>query len=161
MPQLDISTFTSQLFWLCICFFTMLFIMSKLIVPRIAEILALRKRKIDNYLERARAIKEQAEESLNKYQKALEEATAGANKSLVQTQQELNNMINQRQQELAKKLHTQISEGEAEIRKSRDKALAEVPVIARELALDVVKKLGLSEIGAKELNAAIEKTSKE
>ena len=39
MPQLDTSTFTSQLFWLVVCFFSMMFIMSKFIIPKIADIM--------------------------------------------------------------------------------------------------------------------------
>ena len=50
MPQLDFSVFPSQLFWLCVTFFTMLFVMSKFIIPRIAEMINLRKEKIDDYL---------------------------------------------------------------------------------------------------------------
>ena len=47
MPQLDTSTFTSQLFWLVVCFFSMMFIMSKFIIPKIADIMEQRQRKID------------------------------------------------------------------------------------------------------------------
>lgn len=57
MPQLDTSTFTSQLFWLIVCFFSMLFIMSRFIVPRIADILEQRQRKIDGYLNKAHNIR--------------------------------------------------------------------------------------------------------
>lgn len=64
MPQLDTSTFTSQLFWLIVCFFSMLFIMSRFIVPRIADILEQRQRKIDGYLNKAHNIRLEAEESL-------------------------------------------------------------------------------------------------
>lgn len=90
MPQLDTSTFTSQLFWLIVCFFSMLFIMSRFIVPRIADILEQRQRKIDGYLNKAHNIRLEAEESLKKYQDALAEATAEANRSLAATQAELN-----------------------------------------------------------------------
>ena len=53
MPQLDTSTFTSQLFWLVVCFFSMMFIMSKFIIPKIADIMEQRQRKIDGYLNKA------------------------------------------------------------------------------------------------------------
>lgn len=161
MPQLETSTFASQIFWLCICFFTMLFIMSKLIVPRIAEILALRKRKIDNYLERAKLTKEQAEETILKYHEALAKATIEANKSLAQTKEELNNQVNQKQLELSQRLHEQIVEGEAKIQAGKDVALQQVKVIAADLAIEIVKKIGLSGISDKELKTAIEKNVKE
>ena len=60
MPQLDTSTFTSQLFWLVVCFFSMMFIMSKFIIPKIADIMEQRQRKIDGYLNKAADLKEQA-----------------------------------------------------------------------------------------------------
>ena len=56
MPQLDFSIFPSQFFWLCVCFFSMLFIMSKIIIPRIAEMIELRREKIDGNLEKAAEI---------------------------------------------------------------------------------------------------------
>ena len=57
MPQLDTSTFTSQLFWLVVCFFSMMFIMSKFIIPKIADIMEQRQRKIDGYLNKAADLK--------------------------------------------------------------------------------------------------------
>ena len=65
MPQLDTSTFTSQLFWLIVCFFSMLFIMSRFIVPRIADILEQRQRKIDGYLNKAHNIRLEAAEKIS------------------------------------------------------------------------------------------------
>lgn len=44
--------------------FSMLFIMSRFIVPRIADILEQRQRKIDGYLNKAHNIRLEAEESL-------------------------------------------------------------------------------------------------
>ena len=63
MPQLDFSVFPSQLFWLCISFFTMLFIMSKFIIPRTAEMISLRKAKIDADIEEAAKLKQKVEKT--------------------------------------------------------------------------------------------------
>jgi len=89
MPQLDTSSFTSQLFWLIICFFSMMFIMSKFIIPKISEIMEQRQRKIDSYLNKAADFKQQAEAALLKYQDALAKATAKADKSLADTKTEM------------------------------------------------------------------------
>ena len=67
MPQLDFSVFPSQLFWLCISFFTMLFLMSKIIIPKIAEMINLRKEKIDDYLDSAADFKDRSEQALENY----------------------------------------------------------------------------------------------
>ena len=99
MPQLDTSSFTSQLFWLIICFFSMMFIMSKFIIPKISEIMEQRQRKIDSYLNKAADFKQQAEAALLKYQDALAKATAKADKSLADTKTEMEQLISNRQNE--------------------------------------------------------------
>ncbi|MBO5442249.1 MAG: hypothetical protein J6A33_00500 [Alphaproteobacteria bacterium] len=155
MPQLDTSTFASQLFWLCICFFTMLFIMSKIIIPKIADILEQRQRKIDSYLNKAYQIKLQAEEALKKYQDALTDAAQKANASLAETQNELNQLVEKKQQDLDLRLHKKIMEGEAEIEQSREDALNKVKSISEELALEIIKKIGIDGINKTDIKNAI------
>lgn len=159
MPQLDPTWYVSQLFWLCICFFTMLFIMGKIFAPRIADILAQRQHKIDNYLVKAHQIKEQAEESLQKYHDALAKATADANEALEKTQKELDDYMSKKQDDLAKKLNAKIKEGEEQINASKELALKEVRGIAEELALDVVKKMGIKQISAQDLKNSLKKVA--
>ncbi len=155
MPQLDSSTFTSQLFWLIVCFFSMLFIMSHFIAPKIADILEQRQRKIDGYLNKAQNLRQEAEESLKKYQAALAEATAEANKSLAETQTELNAYIQKKQDELAAKLQKKIAAGEAEIARSKETAMAGVKDMSEELAQAVIAKIGLNSISAKDIKEAV------
>lgn len=157
MPQLDPTWYVSQLFWLCVCFFTMLFIMGKIIAPRIADILAQRQRKIDDYLVKAHRIKEQAEESLQKYHEALAKATAEADDAFAQTHRELADYISKKQDDLAKKLNAKISEGEAQINAQKEQALKEVYKIAEVLAVDVVEKMGLKQISSQNLKDSLKK----
>ncbi|MBT7451768.1 MAG: F0F1 ATP synthase subunit B', partial [Rhodospirillaceae bacterium] len=44
MPQFDPSTFSSQLFWLLICFVVLYWVISKFAIPRIGDILEQRER---------------------------------------------------------------------------------------------------------------------
>lgn len=160
MPQLDFSVFPSQLFWLSISFFTMLFLMSKIIIPRIAEMINLRKEKIDDYLQKAAEIKEKAEKSLAKYQEALQKATSEANQSLLKTQQDLKTLMECKQADLSAELAAQIKEGEQKIAQGKQKALKQVEEMSAELAMDVVKKLGLNVTEA-QIRKAIEVSVKE
>lgn len=155
MPQLDISTFTSQLFWLCVCFFSMLFIMSKIIVPKIADIMDQRQRKIDGYLNKAHTLKLEAEEALKKYQDALADATREAGLAIAQTQNELAGYMQQKQDELNLKLQKKIEQGEAEINKNKEEALAKVKEVSEDLALEIVNKIGLSVIKPKDIKEAV------
>lgn len=157
MPQLDTTWYVSQLFWLCVCFFTMLFIMGKIMAPRIADILAQRQRKIDDYLVKAHQTKELAEEALRRYHEALAKVTAEADDALAQTQRELTDYISKKQEDLAHKLNAKISEGEAQINAQKEQALKEVKGIAEVLAVEVVKKMGLKQISKQDLKDSLKK----
>ncbi len=159
MPQLDPAWYPSQLFWLCVCFFTMLFIMGKIFAPRIADILAQRQHKIDDYLVKANQIQEQAEESLKKYHEALAKATEDANAAIELAHKELGEYIAKKQDDLTRKLNEKIKDGETQINQEKEKALQEVRGISEELALDIVRKIGLSEIRAKDIKEAISKVA--
>lgn len=159
MPQLDPAWYPSQLFWLCVCFFTMLFIMGKIFAPRIADILAQRQHKIDDYLVKANQIQEQAEESLKKYHEALAKATEDANAAIELAHKELGEYIAKKQDDLTRKLNEKIKDGETQINQEKGKALQEVRGISEELALDIVRKIGLSEIRAQDIKEAISKVA--
>lgn len=155
MPQLNPTWFISQFFWLCICFFFMLFLMSKVFVPKIRDILEQRQRKIDDYLVKAHQIKEQAEDSLKKYNDALAKATADAELALENSRNEMNAFVLKKQNELTKKLNAKLVEGEAQIKAAREKALKEVKNISQEWALDIVAKLELEKIDAEDIKQSI------
>lgn len=155
MPQLDFSIFPSQFFWLCVSFFLMLFIMSRFIIPRTAEMINLRKAKIDADLETAAALKQKVEKTLEKYNQALKSASDEAAVSLQKTRDELNATIERRQSELAAELKREIEAGEKKIASAKQKALGDVENIAAELAPVVLAKLGFSKVSAKELQAAL------
>ncbi len=144
MPQLDFSVFPSQLFWLCISFFTMLFVMSKFIIPKIAEMINLRKEKIDGYLDSAADFKARSEQALENYHRALKEATDEANLSLQKTKQEMKNLIERKQAELNEELSRQIKEGEQQIRDSKAKAMKQVDAMTEDLAAEIIRKLGFN-----------------
>ena len=44
MPQLEISTFPSQIFWLVVSFLILYIIMAKVIVPRISSVIKNREK---------------------------------------------------------------------------------------------------------------------
>lgn len=161
MPQLDFSVFPSQLFWLLISFFSMLFIMSRFIIPKTAEMINLRKEKIDGDLQKAAEIKQQVEKALEKYHAALKEATDKAQISLQKNRDELGEMINRKQEDLAAKLEAEISGGEKKIEQAKEKALQKVEASAAELAIDVLKNLGFGGVKAKDAVAAIDSLKKE
>ncbi len=61
MPQFDVSTFPSTIFWLIVCFSAVLLIFSKIILPRYNTAMELRAHKIRFDLEQASALNEKAQ----------------------------------------------------------------------------------------------------
>lgn len=158
MPQLDFSIFPSQFFWLCVSFFLMLFIMSKFIIPKTAEMINLRKAKIDADLAAAEELKQKVEKTLEKYNQALKKASDEANASLQKTREELNTTIERRQQELAQELNAEIAAGEKKIAAAKQKALGNVEAMVAELTPLVLKKIGFAKVSAKEIQTALKMT---
>jgi F-type H+-transporting ATPase subunit b len=161
MPQLDFSVFPSQFFWLVVNFLLMLFIMSKFIIPKTAEMINLRKEKIDGDLEKAAEIKKKVEEMVEKYNEALKNANLKANISLQKTKDELNETIIRRQEDLSAKINAEIEAGEEKIANSKIKALQKIEETSAELAIDVLEKLGFGGIKIKDAKIALMKLKKE
>ena len=74
MPQFDPSTYASQLFWLAVMFVALYWIVSKIAVPRIGEVLEQRARVIQDDLDRAVQLKAETDAAAGAYDKAMAEA---------------------------------------------------------------------------------------
>ena len=60
LPQLDIVTYSSQIFWLAISFIVLYFLVAKIAMPRIAEVLEERQERIEDDLDKAETLKKEA-----------------------------------------------------------------------------------------------------
>ena len=158
MPQLDFSVFPSQFFWLAISFFVLLFVMAKFIVPKTAEMINLRKEKIDADIEEAAKLKQKVEKTMEKYNQALKKASEEANASLLKTKNDLSQTIERKQADLAAELNQQISEGEKKISASRKKIMAEIDDMVLALAPEVLSKIGFEKISTKALKEVLKAT---
>src|SRR5690606_13456906 len=78
MPQLDISTAPSQLFWLAVTFALLYWLLSRKALPRVTDILEARQGRIAADLDRAAEIRADAEQALERYEQMLQEAHASA-----------------------------------------------------------------------------------
>src|SRR6185437_16624527 len=104
MPQLDVSTFPTQLFWLLISFVLLYLLMARLGLPRVGHILTQRRGRIDGDLEKAGQMKAEAEAVIAAYERALAEARAQAQQTLKETTERLGAEAAKRQSAIAEKL---------------------------------------------------------
>lgn len=161
MPQFDPSTFGPQLFWLLVTFVTLYLLMSRLVLPRITDVLGQREDRIDGNLRRAESLKEEADQVLGAYQKAIADARHQAQAALAQAAAEMTASAAKREAEFAKKMAAETAAAETRIRAAKTQALAEVRGIAAEVAALMAGKLTGGAVDTSTAGQAVDGVMKE
>ena len=141
MPQLEASTYLSQFFWLITSFLTLWFFMAWFIIPKIEEVMEQRRRKIDDFVQKAEKINKQALQSLNKYEKALQKAKNEADILLEQNKIALQESVSKKHTELEDMLNKKIADTEYMLAKERLETLAAINDVSNKLASEILAKL--------------------
>ncbi len=141
MPQFDTSTFLPQLFWLAVIFGALYFTMRRHAIPRISDILEARQLRITSDLEKAGGLKEEADQVMADYEKALAETRAQATALVKQAGEEIAAEGAKRQQAIVTDLAAKTKAAEARIAAARDEALASLKVVAADTARAATAKL--------------------
>lgn len=151
MPQLDVSSYISQMFWLLLSFCVLWFLLSVFIVPKLADIVEQRKRKIDDYVQKAEALNAQAQNSLKKYNDtiALAEQQIEENKS--KSKEELKAYLQKTESDMSKSLNKKIADNEFMLATEKNNTLQQIEVIAQDLAFQIVQKLGFTHINRRDI----------
>ncbi len=141
MPQLVVSTFPSQLLWLAITFVVLYVLMSRLALPRVGNIILARRNQIDGDLEKASAMKAEAEAVIAAYERALAAARQSAQGVLKETGDRLAAAAAERHKLLADKLAAETAIAEKRIVEAKSAALNDLKSVAAEVARTAVGKL--------------------
>jgi F-type H+-transporting ATPase subunit b len=141
MPQLDVETFPSQMFWLAVTFILLYLLMSRVGLPRLSAAIEARRQRREDDLARAAQLKAEAEAANAAFQRAMAEARAQAQAAIKETTDRLAAEAAERQRATAAALAQQIDEAERRIAAAKQQALAEVRGIAVEVGRSVVEKL--------------------
>lgn len=160
MPQLEVSTYISQIFWLIVTFGTLYYLLSKKALPRVAEVLEARADRIRADLDEAQRLKKDAEDALGRYENVVAEAQNTAQAKIAETQARLQAEAAAAQAKLDEKLAKQIADAEARIAKARSDALSELDDAALTTAQAAAERLAgvkVTEADAKAALAAVRK----
>lgn len=161
LPQLNVGTYPTQIFWLAVTFGLLLILMSKVALPRVAEVLEARQEKIANDLDRAHAMKSEADGVIQAYEKALADARANAQKVLADTVAATDAETAKRQGALATELAARAREAEARINAAKETALGNVRSVSAEAAQAAVAKLVGIDLDQARAEAAVDAALKE
>ncbi len=158
MPQLDLSTWPPQLFWLAVTFTLLYFVISRVAIPRTGGVIALRKSTIDGDLASAQKLKIETENAIKSYEAALAEAKAKANAIATENRNTLNAEIEAERAKLDAALGAKIATAEKKVAASRDKALEDVAAMAADIAGQIVTQLTGAKVTKTAATAAVSKT---
>lgn len=155
MPQLDVSTWPNQIFWLAVTLVAIYFLLTRVALPRIAAVLAERNGAIANDIATAEELKLKAREAEAAYNQALAEARSQSAKIAAETraaiQRDLDAALAHADAEIAAKA----AESEARIGEIRAGALDSVAEVARDTARALVEAFGAS-TSAGDVDAAVQ-----
>ena len=134
MPQLDFTTFPSQIFWLIIALTVLYYVMTRMALPKIAGAIEERHDAIEDDLDRAAEFKRRAHQAELAYQAALAAAKAEVGRITAEAkaavQAEVDEVVARAEAEIAAKA----AESERRIAAVRAEATDNVRQVARETA---------------------------
>lgn len=154
MPQFDLSRFPGQIFWLGVTFLVLLWVMSKVALPRIGEVLDARANRIGGDLDRAAALKAEADQIRAAYEKALGESRTKAQETGRATEAALAKEAADRQAVLGNELAGRVRAAEDRITAAKKAAMANLAGVAAEAAAMAVERVSGVKVSASEAASA-------
>ena len=166
MPQLEIATYPSQIFWLVVSFLILYLIMSRIIIPKISSVIKSRESEIKNNIHISEQMYKDTEITNNEYEETKKKIENEAREIINHLKQTTNKKINHSTELLKKRLEQKLKKNEQEIINKKKKALKEINKISLNLSEEILKKLsnenrGLKTIIKNTLKHLIKKNLKE
>lgn len=140
-PPFDSTTFASTLVWLAISFGILYFLMSKVALPRVVNILHMRAEKIAADLREAHGAREKSEKAAAEHDKTIAEAKANAQALAQKTQTAINADTDAKRHALETELNAKLAGAEKQIVETKAKAMTNVETIAADAAAAIVERI--------------------
>lgn len=141
LPQLDITTWPSQLFWLVVTFLIGYFLISLLVAPSISSVLENRSNKISDDLETAKRAQDNAKDVYNSYEETLREARSLAAIATAKALEEAKAKTASRNTAINKKLAASAKKAETRLSEVREEALSSLEDLATETSQKIIAEL--------------------
>jgi F-type H+-transporting ATPase subunit b len=154
-PPFDSNNFAAELIWLTITFGLIYLLMSKIALPRVANILAARKNKIDSDLAAAAKAQDDAAAAAAAHEKTLAEAKVKAQALGQAAHAESSAQADARRHALEADLNAKLAAAEAQIATTKTAAMANVDGIAIETAQAILQHLTGQPADASTVAAAV------
>ena len=156
LPQLDLTTWPTQLFWLVVTFVVMYALMSTLVTPRIRTVLENRQQRISNDLQRAREADTQVNEMQADYEASLAAARSEAAEKARDAVNQAKATADKAEAAMTTKLNRKLKTAESKLAKMREDAMLNIDQVTAEITAQTVSHL----TGMKPTKAAVSKSLK-
>jgi len=140
-PPFQSESFASQLFWLVIAFVLLYVLMAKLALPRVGGIIESRKKHIDDDVAEAGKLKQQSDEAVAAYEKALADARGRAQAIANETRERQAAEAGAARKKIEYELNAKLAEAEKTIAATKQAAMSNVRAIAEDAASAIVERL--------------------
>jgi F-type H+-transporting ATPase subunit b len=160
MPQLDISMWPPQLFWLAVSFAALYFVVSRIIIPKTGGVIEARKNTIEGDLAAAVSAKSESEAALRAYEASLADARSKASAQSLEARNKISAESDAARHKLDAELSAKASAADKAIQAAKMKALGNVEEIASELAANIVAELSGASVTKTVAAAAVAKAAK-
>lgn len=160
MPQFDPAVWSPQLIWLAISFAALYFLMARVALPRISDVLEEREFKISDALRKAEGLRDDAEDAAAEYEKMMADARAKAQEEVRAVRERAAAEAAERHAELNERLAGEIAAAEGRIAAARDKAVAGVREIAEELSAAAIERLLGEKVDSQTVATAVDASLK-
>ena len=154
-PPFDPSTYPSQLLWLAITFGLLYYLMSKVALPRISDILEVRRDRIADDIAEAERLKRETDDAIATYEQALAEAKSKAHAIAHDTRKSIGTEIEEKRKAIDAENAEKMAEAEKRIDATRETALENVSEIAVDATQAIVKQLIGGRTAKKDIEAAV------
>ncbi|WP_411839199.1 F0F1 ATP synthase subunit B' [Paracoccus sp. ME4] len=142
LPQLDITTFGNQIFWLVVTLVVLYLVLSRVALPRIAAVLSDRQGAVTGDLMAAEEFKLKAREAEAAYDKALADARAEAQSIVARNRAEIQAQLDAAIAKADAEIAARTAESEARIREIRASADVSAREVARDVTAELVRSFG-------------------
>ena len=140
LPQLDLNTYPSLMFWSIISLILGFVLMKYLVTPNIKSILNSRETSIQNDLVKAKTSNQESEKIRQSIIKSQEDIKSKSQKIISDAILESKQSIEKKEKEIFAKLELKVSEAEKKIIDTQNTVINDVINVAEEITADVVRK---------------------
>ena len=141
LPQLDFTTWPTQIFWLVVSFGLAYILMWRVALPRIGSVLEERHNRIQGDLKRAKAASENAEQARQAFEVMLAESREKASAVMREATESIRNKMERKIKTSNASTAEKMAEAESDIAEAKARAMIDVVDIASTSAAEAVAQL--------------------